>query len=62
MINYISKTPTPDEYNHLTNSVGWGIRDNKIVQEALNNAWYSFCVYDDMLKHNFKVMVLTWKL
>ena len=47
MINYISKTPTPDEYNYLTNSVGWGIRDNKIVQEALNNTLYSLCVYDD---------------
>ena len=46
MINYISKTPTPDEYNYLTNSVGWGIRDEKIIQQALENTLYSLCVYD----------------
>ena len=46
MINYIEKTPTTDEYNYLTNSVGWGIRDNKIVEEALKNTLYSYCAYD----------------
>ena len=34
MINYIEKIPTADEYNNLTNSVGWGKRDNLIVEEA----------------------------
>lgn len=47
MIKYIAKTPTPQEFNYLTNSVGWGIRENSIVQEALNNTLYSLCVYDD---------------
>lgn len=47
MIRYIAKNPTPDEFNALTNAVGWGIRDNSIVQKALNNTLYSLCVYND---------------
>ncbi len=45
-IKYINKTPTPDEFNNLTEAVNWGRRDNKIVEEALNNTLYSLCVYD----------------
>lgn len=45
-IKYIEKTPTATEFNMLTESVGWGIRDNNIVEEALNNTLYSLCVYD----------------
>lgn len=47
MIKYIEKTPTSDEFNYLTNSVGWGIRENLIVETALKNTLYSLCVYDD---------------
>ena len=47
MIKLIEKIPTSDEYNYLTNSVDWGIRDNKIVEEALKNTLYSLCVFDD---------------
>lgn len=47
MLKYIRKTPSPDEFNHLTNSVGWGTRDNFVIQEALNNTLYSLCVYDN---------------
>ena len=47
MIKYINKTPTPQEFNYLTNSVGWGIREFLIVEEALKNTLYSLCVYDD---------------
>lgn len=47
MIKYIEKTPIPEEYNNLTNSVGWGKRDNLIVEEALKNTLYSFCAYDN---------------
>lgn len=46
-IRYISKAPTVQEFNYLTNSVGWGIRDESIVKEALNNTLYSICVYDE---------------
>ena len=46
-IKYIERTPTPIEFNMLTKSVGWGIRENNIVEEALNNTLYSLCVYDN---------------
>ena len=47
MIIYTEQTPSADEFNFLTNSVGWGKRENSIVDEALNNTLYSLCVYDD---------------
>lgn len=47
MIQYISKTPSPEEFNFLTDSVGWGTRDTNIVKEALANTLYSLCVYDN---------------
>ena len=30
-IKYIEKIPTADEYNYLTEAVGWGRRDNKRI-------------------------------
>ena len=45
-IRYIEKTPTATDFNMLTELVGWGIRDNNIVEEALSNTLYSLCVYD----------------
>ena len=47
MIKYIEQNPTAQEYNNLTNSVGWGKRDNQIVEEALKNTLYSYCGYDN---------------
>ena len=47
MIIYTEQTPSADEFNFLTDSVGWGKRENSIVDEALNNTLYSLCVYDD---------------
>lgn len=47
MIKCIEKSPTVQEFNYLTNSVGWGTRENSIVAEALNNTLYSICVYND---------------
>jgi predicted GNAT family N-acyltransferase len=47
MINYVEKTPSAEEFNYLTNSVGWGTRQFFIVEEALRNTLYSLCVYDD---------------
>lgn len=46
-IKYINKTPEPKEYNKLTDSAGWGIRNENIVQQALENTLYSLCVYDN---------------
>lgn len=45
-IKYINKVPEASEYNRLTDSVGWGIRAEKIVKQALENTLYSLCVYD----------------
>lgn len=45
-IQYQEKFPTPDEYNHITNSVGWGTTKNEIIEIALNNSLYSICAYD----------------
>lgn len=47
MIRYEEKIPTEEEFNYLTNAVGWGIREEGIVKEGLNNSIYSICVYDD---------------
>lgn len=47
MFKYIVKNPTPEEFNNLTESVGWGRRDENIIKETLNNTLYSLCVYDN---------------
>ena len=47
MIKYIEQTPSADEFNYLTNSVGWVIREKNIIEEALKNTLYSLCVYDN---------------
>lgn len=36
-----------DDFNYLTDKVGWGTRDTEIVEEALNNTLYSVRIYDD---------------
>lgn len=46
-IKYISRNPEAKEYNELTDCVGWGMRDEKVIQQALENTLYSLCVYDD---------------
>ncbi|MCI8486730.1 MAG: GNAT family N-acetyltransferase [Clostridia bacterium] len=43
---YINRKPEANEYNRLTDSVGWEIRDEKIIKQALENTLYSLCVYD----------------
>lgn len=47
MIEYKEKVPTPIEYNYLTNEVGWGTREENIVEIALNNSIYSICAYEN---------------
>lgn len=46
-IKYIEKFPTPDEINILSEAVGWGKRDNEIIEEAFKHTLYSLCVYDE---------------
>lgn len=46
-IKYIEKVPTSEEFNTLTEAVGWGKRKENIIEEALKNTIYSLCVYDE---------------
>ena len=43
---YVERFPTPQEYNMLTEAVGWGTKKESIIEEALKNTLYSLCVYD----------------
>ncbi len=43
---YEEKIPTSEEYNYMTERVGWGTRENEIIEIALNNSLYSICAYD----------------
>ena len=47
MIKIIENKISVDNFNYLTDKVGWGVRDTKIVEEALNNTLYSVSIYDD---------------
>lgn len=47
MIEYKEKVPTSIEYNYLTDAVGWGTREDNIVEIALNNSIYSICAYEN---------------
>lgn len=46
-IKYIEKRPTGAEINMLQEAVGWEKKDEKIIEEALDNTLYSLCVYDE---------------
>ena len=46
-LEYIEKFPTTAEYNMLSEAVGWGTREENIIEEAFKNTLYSLCVYDD---------------
>ena len=46
-IKYIEKFPTPEEYNMLSEAVGWGSKEKSIIEEAFKNTLYSLCVYDE---------------
>ncbi|MCM1171580.1 MAG: GNAT family N-acetyltransferase [Clostridium sp.] len=41
------KKVSADEFNYLTNKVGWGTRASHIVEEALQNTLYSVSIYAD---------------
>lgn len=46
MIDYIEKAPSVEEYNKLTNAVGWGVSESGIVEAALANSLYAVCAFD----------------
>ncbi len=47
MIRTIENKISVDEFNYLTDKVGWGTRDINVVEESLNNTLYSVSIYDD---------------
>lgn len=47
MIEFKEERITAQEFNYLTEKVGWGTRDEILVEEALNNTIYSVCAYDN---------------
>lgn len=46
MIQFYEKIPTASEFNALSESVGWGSTDSKIVEEALQASIVCVCAYD----------------
>lgn len=50
MIKLIEKNPTVQQYQYLTQQVGWGTEPEPIVKEALAHTLYSVCAfYDDQI-------------
>lgn len=47
MIRIDEKIISIDDFNYLTEKVGWGTRDKSVIEEALNNTLYSVSIYDD---------------
>ena len=46
MITYKEFTPSPQQFNILTDSVGWGTRDESVVEKALANSLYCLGAFD----------------
>ena len=46
MITYKEFTPSPQQFNQLTDSVGWGTRDETVVEKALANSLYCLGAFD----------------
>lgn len=47
MIQIRENMISTSEFNFLTSKVGWGIREESIIEEALKNTLYSVSIYDD---------------
>ena len=39
--------PTVEQYNCLTEKVGWGVTDKELIVTALDNTLYSVCAFND---------------
>jgi ribosomal protein S18 acetylase RimI-like enzyme len=48
-MNYqiIEKLPTPEEYNQLRQSVGWGIYERNVILQTLPHSLYCVCTVKD---------------
>ncbi|MDD3244474.1 MAG: GNAT family N-acetyltransferase [Eubacteriales bacterium] len=47
MIEYTEKRIAAQAFNRLTCAVGWGTRDEGLVEEALAHTWYSICACEN---------------
>ena len=47
MISYKEFTPSARQFNMLTDSVGWGTRDEAVVEKALKNSLFCLGAFDD---------------
>ncbi len=47
MIELTTEKLSAEEFNFLTDSVGWGMREISVVEEALDNTLYSVCARED---------------
>lgn len=47
MISIRENEISVSNFNYLTDKVGWGVREENIVLEALNNTLYSVSIYDN---------------
>lgn len=47
MIQIRENMISTSEFNFLTSKVGWGVREESIIEEALKNTLYSVSIYDD---------------
>ena len=43
----VEKLPTPEEYNQLRQSVGWGIYERDVILQALPSSLYCVCIVKD---------------
>lgn len=46
MICIKEQLPSVEEFNDLTNSVGWGTEPEQVVKNALAHTLYAVCAYD----------------
>ena len=48
-MNYqiVEKLPTPEEYNQLRQSVGWGIYERDVIEQALPKSLYFVCAVNN---------------
>lgn len=45
-LRFIENNKNVQEFNYLTEAVGWGTRAENIVKKALDNTLYSISIYD----------------
>lgn len=43
---FYEKLPSPEEYNFLRKSVGWGTYNISVIENSIKNSLFSICVYD----------------